>query len=86
MDQPARDYALKLVITPTPVPTTTPVPTPSPIPPTTEVPTVLQIGGPWYGDTPPDNPSNGWLWVNSANNGLYTYTNPGIWTQIGTNW
>jgi hypothetical protein len=91
MNQLPRDYALKQkpVVVPTPVPTPVPpTPYPTPIPPTTEaVPDInLQIGGPWYGDTPPNSPSYGWLWVNPANNGLYVYTDPGVWTQVGTNW
>jgi len=46
----------------------------------------FQSGGVWVGTTPPDNPGYGWLWLNSSNNGLYAYSDPGVWTQIGTNW
>lgn len=64
-------------------------------PPTTEVPTTptepdsggvaTSSGGIYYGDLPPANPQNGWLWTQGAGR-LYMYTDPGIWSQIGTNW
>jgi hypothetical protein len=79
-----------------PEPAPTPPPTPSapvfpilfpPSQPTPVPPTIGgQFGGPWYGSTPPTNPQYGWLWLNSNNNGLYAYGDPGVWTQIGTNW
>jgi hypothetical protein len=83
-----KDIAAKSVPTPTPVPPTPVVP-PSPIlitPPVVEPPYTVQDGGPYYGDTPPANPYNGWIWINTANNGMYVFTDPGVWTQIGTNW
>jgi hypothetical protein len=39
----------------------------------------------WYGDTPPSSPINGSLWVNTQGQ-LFTYIDPGLWSQIGTNW
>jgi hypothetical protein len=42
-------------------------------------------GGVYYGDIPPNNPSNGWLWANTQGS-LYIYMDPGVWSQIGTNW
>lgn len=42
-------------------------------------------GGIWYGATPPDNPDNGWLWAN-AQGQVFMYMDPGVWSQIGTNW
>jgi len=47
-----------------------------------------QMGGVWVGTVPPASPSYGWMWLNSANNGLYVFGDPapGVWSQIGTNW
>jgi hypothetical protein len=45
----------------------------------------INNGGIWYGDNPPDNPSNGWLWANSQGS-VFIYMDPGVWSQIGTNW
>jgi hypothetical protein len=76
-----QDYYAKGLPSPAPSP---PVvePTPSPQP---ESPSTINNGGVYYGDTPPDDPSNGWLWANSQG-ALYVYMDPGVWSQIGTNW
>ena len=42
-------------------------------------------GGIWYGDIPPSSPQNGWLWANSQGQ-VFMYMDPGVWSQIGTNW
>jgi hypothetical protein len=42
-------------------------------------------GGVYYGNAPPDNPLYGWLWTNTQG-ALYVYMEPGVWSQIGTNW
>jgi hypothetical protein len=47
--------------------------------------TAVSNGGVYYGDIPPSNPSNGWLWANTQGF-LYIYMDPGVWSQIGTNW
>jgi len=57
-----------------------------PIPYSISVITGAQHGGTWVGRTPPSNPATGWLWLNTANNALYTYTAQGAWQQVGTNW
>jgi hypothetical protein len=64
-------------------PVTPPIP---PIFPSEEETSFTVNPGPFYGPTPPEDPLYGWSWVNPANNGLYVYTDPGVWTQIGTNW
>jgi hypothetical protein len=53
----------------------------SPAPPTG----TLSYGGVFYGSTPPDSPNYGWLWTNTQG-ALYVYMEPGVWSQIGTNW
>jgi hypothetical protein len=64
-------------------PDTPATPTPTPIP---DEPTGTQSqGGAYYGDTPPDNPSYGWLWTDTQGR-LFVYMEPGIWSQIATNW
>ena len=70
---------------PTPAPTLPELVVPIPTPPSPGPP-ASQSGGVWYGSIPPSNPAIGWLWLNSSNNGLYIYTDPNVWTQIGTNW
>jgi hypothetical protein len=93
MNQLPQDYGRSKIVAPTPAPIPTPVPVvpvvPILFPPTSPAPEPppqgSQIGGPIYGNTPPLNPGYGWLWINTANNGLYAYTDPGVWTQIGTN-
>lgn len=68
--------------TPT-VPTTT---TPNPVPISTQPPIAsVNSGGIYYGDLPPTNPQYGWLWTNRQGV-LYVYMEPGVWSQIGTNW
>jgi hypothetical protein len=47
--------------------------------------TSVNSGGIYYGSTPPANPSNGWLWTNTQG-ALFVYMDPGVWSQIGTNW
>jgi hypothetical protein len=66
-------------------PPITPVEEPSIIEPITTPSGTQNFGGVWYGDTPPANPGNGWLWVTSKG-ALYVYMDPGVWSQIGTNW
>jgi len=68
--------------TPTPPPATPdwipPTPTPDPVPP-------VNNGGIYYGPNPPSNPAYGWLWTNGAGY-IYVYVEPGVWSQIATNW
>ena len=66
----------------------TPAPSPAPEPPSvspTPPPTTPNYGGIYYGDTPPDSPSYGWLWATTKGY-LYVYIEPGVWQQIATNW
>ena len=42
-------------------------------------------GGIYYGVSPPSNPQYGWLWTQGSGR-LFIYTEPGIWSQVGTNW
>jgi len=89
MKQLPQDYA-KSLVSPA-VPSTVPPPTYVNIPQTPPVEVspgspAYQLGGVWVGTTPPANPAYGWLWLNSNNNGLYVYADPGAWTQVGTNW
>ncbi len=67
------------------VPPSTPTP-PVTVPPS-EIPDTGAInnGGIYYGATPPDSPLYGWLWTNTQG-ALYVYMEPGVWSQIGTNW
>lgn len=60
-------------------------PIPSPLPPTEPVSPTANYGGIYYGDAPPDNPAYGWLWTNRQG-ALYVYMEPGVWSQVGTNW
>jgi hypothetical protein len=69
-----------------------PVPVPSPPvqPPVVETPPVdttvsVNNGGIYYGPTPPPNPSYGWLWTQGQGR-MYMYMEPGIWSQVATNW
>jgi hypothetical protein len=85
MDQTAYDYYLKNL--PAVAPAPVPVPEePSPPVITQPVPPATQSGGAYFGAIPPDSPQVGWLWVNSANDGIYTYTDDDVWVQTGTNW
>ena len=61
------------------------VPIPPELPPPVDPNAAVNNGGLWYGDIPPDSPLNGWLWSNSQGQ-LFIYMDPGVWTQIGTNW
>jgi hypothetical protein len=78
-------YAKTLPQPPVPV-----LPTPPEQPPITAAPPVdttasVNNGGIYYGSTPPDSPLYGWLWTNT-NGALYVYMEPGVWSQVGTNW
>lgn len=84
MFQLSRDYYLSNL----PPPVAAPVPEPpiyNPITPPDETPPSI-LTGVWVGDTPPDNPSTGAMWQNTANNGFYIFTEAGVWEQTGTNW
>jgi len=61
---------------------------PSNVPVVPPIPPVQSASGVWVGTSPPSNPNYGWLWLNSNNNGLYTFgdPSPGVWSQVGTNW
>jgi hypothetical protein len=88
MKQLPQDWYAKNYVPPTPIPVE---PVLSPIlplnPPVDDtIPSYPSQGGAWYGSSPPSDPQIGWMWLNPANNGLYLYTDPGVWTQIGTNW
>lgn len=89
MNQLPQDYYTKNYIPLTPVvePVVPPIPLP-PIEPSVIITERPAQGATWYGSKPPTQPPPpfGALWLNPANNGLYIYTNPGVWTQIGTNW
>jgi hypothetical protein len=56
-----------------------------PTPPPEAAPVTPSLGGAYYGDTPPDNPANGWLWMTTKGI-VYGYIDPGVWIQVGTNW
>jgi hypothetical protein len=75
-------YAKGLPEAPSPPPT---IPPSTALPPTIPTPTVVNSGGVYYGDTPPDDPLYGWLWTNTQG-ALYVYMEPGVWSQVGTNW
>jgi hypothetical protein len=71
-------------------------PPPAPVPPTPpEQPVIIATppdttasvnsGGVYYGPTPPASPQYGWLWTIGQGR-LYVYMEPGIWTQVATNW
>jgi hypothetical protein len=68
-----------------------PIPTPPPTPPTSPPPQVapppstVNLGGVYYGDTPPANPQYGYLWSNTKG-ALFVWMEPGVWSQVGTNW
>ena len=79
--QLAQDYYAKQVLPPS-APTVPPVVLPSPV---TPAPETVNNGGIWYGSVPPDNPANGWMWT-PGDGTLYMYIDPGIWSQVGTNW
>jgi hypothetical protein len=64
-------------------PTSVPEPTPPPyVPPPSAT---VTSGGVYYGPVPPANPQYGWLWTMGQGR-LFMYTEPGIWTQVSTNW
>jgi hypothetical protein len=72
---------------PTPSPPPPPVsPPPPPVIPTPPPDEAINSGGIYYGNTPPADPQNGWLWMQLTNGLVYIYTSPGVWSQIGTNW
>jgi hypothetical protein len=77
-----QDYYTKGLPAASPPPPDTPPITPLP---STPAPIVVNNGGVYYGDIPPDSPSYGWLWTNTQG-ALYVYMEPGVWSQIGTNW
>jgi hypothetical protein len=52
-------------------------------PPSTSI--AINNGGIYYGDLPPGAPQYGWLWTNRKG-ALYVYMEPGVWSQIATNW
>jgi len=85
INQLVPDFVVKSI--PAPPPPVLPV-SPYPVPPFfPEPPFIPQFDTPMtYGSTPPSDPEYGWLWVNTSNNGLYAYVEPGVWQQIGTNW
>jgi hypothetical protein len=45
----------------------------------------VNSGGVYYGPSPPPNPEFGWLWTMGQGR-LFVYIEPGIWTQVATNW
>jgi hypothetical protein len=77
-------YAKSLPQPPAPVP---PAPEPPVVTVTPPVDTSIAVnsGGIYYGPTPPLNPSYGWLWT-AGKGYLYVYMEPGVWSQIATNW
>jgi hypothetical protein len=79
-----QDYYAKGV-QPTPPPTPE---VPTETPPTVTIPpdgSAVTFGGAYYGDIPPDSPQNGWLWLDTTGR-LFVYMDPGVWSQIATNW
>jgi hypothetical protein len=81
-----QDYYSKNL--PTSAVPTAPLPEQPPIPgyvPPSVPGAAVNNGGIWYGDIPPDSPDNGWLWANSQGQ-LFVYMDPGVWSQIATNW
>jgi hypothetical protein len=66
----------------------------APTPPTPDIPVnvppvisneAISSGGVYYGPIPPSNPSYGWLWTQGQGR-LFMYIEPGIWSQVSTNW
>ena len=92
MNQLPQDYARSLIPVTAPaeavpvVPFTVVSPTYVPPEPASPGSPSTGTGGAYVGSSPPSSPSYGWLWLNTNNNGLYVYGDPGVWTQIGTNW
>jgi hypothetical protein len=62
-------------------------PVSEPIPPPYIPPPLATVnsGGVYYGPIPPAGPQYGWLWTQGQGR-LFMYTEPGIWTQVSTNW
>lgn len=76
-------YAKNLPVVPPPI---TPPPTQPTLPEELPDPNAaVNNGGIWYGNIPPDSPQNGWLWANTQGQ-VFLYQDPGVWSQIGTNW
>jgi hypothetical protein len=55
------------------------------VPPYVPPPATVTSGGVYYGPTPPADPQYGWLWTMGQGR-LFVYMEPGIWTQVSTNW
>jgi hypothetical protein len=62
-----------------------PQPVTPPTPPVITQPPTPNLGGVWYGSAPPPNPQYGWLWTDTYGR-LFVFMEPGIWSQIATNW
>jgi hypothetical protein len=77
-------YAKNLPPPPAPVLPTPPEQPPAIVPPIDET-IAVNNGGIYYGPAPPLNPSYGWLWT-AGKGYLYVYMEPGVWSQIATNW
>jgi hypothetical protein len=78
-----QDYYARQV--PPPVVTLPPVVTPPDIPPYVPPDAAVSSGGVYYGPTPPVDPQYGWLWTMGQGR-LFVYMEPGVWTQVSTNW
>ena len=80
-----QDIAAKNVpVAPVPTPTP-PIIVDNPIPPIPDPTQSVNSGGIYYGPTPPVSPEYGWLWT-AGKGYLYVYMEPGIWSQVATNW
>jgi hypothetical protein len=78
-------YAKSLPQPPAPAPPAPPEQPILPYNPPADPTASVNNGGIYYGPTPPANPSYGWLWT-AGKGYLYVYIEPGIWSQIATNW
>jgi hypothetical protein len=77
-------YAKNLPQPPAPVPIPPEQP-PVIVAPPADTTASVNSGGVYYGSTPPASPQYGWLWTQGQGH-LYVYMEPGIWTQVSTNW
>ena len=80
---PQDSYAKNFPVSTPSVPISPEVPVVTPTPPSSGG--AVSSGGVYYGSTPPANPQYGWLWTRGYGY-LYVYMEPGVWSQVGTNW
>ena len=78
-------YAKNIPAAPAPTPTPPPEQPIYILPPPVDTTIAVSNGGIYYGPNPPANPQYGWLWT-AGKGFLYVYMEPGIWSQVATNW